>query len=94
MARKELRVSQDILQKQDVGLHASNVELIQGSLHFLYCMQIGVASAYDLQTQPLSLTTPPHGRHFIMLQYPSGMQLPGGAVSHEPFLKRYQARLH
>ena len=48
-ARQELRVSQDILQEQDVGFHAADVKLIQSSLHFLDCMQIGVASADDLQ---------------------------------------------
>ncbi len=51
MAREELRVAQDVLQEQDVGLHPSDVELIQRSLHLLYCMQVRVASANDLQQQ-------------------------------------------
>ena len=57
LAGQELGVAQDILQEQDVGLHPSDVELIQGSLHLLYCMQVGVSSAYDLQTQHLALTS-------------------------------------
>ena len=44
-------VSQDILQEQNVGLHATDVKLIESSLHLLDCMQIGVPSADDLQQQ-------------------------------------------
>ena len=49
LAGQELRVPQDVLQEQNVGFHPSDVELIQGSLHLLYRMQVGVPSAYDLQ---------------------------------------------
>ncbi len=49
IARQELRVPQDIFQKQDVGLHPSDLELVQGTLHLLNRVDVAVGPHYDLQ---------------------------------------------
>lgn len=49
IARQELWVPQDVLQKQDVGLHPSDLELIQSTLHLLNRMDVAVGPHYDLQ---------------------------------------------
>lgn len=48
LARQELGMPQDILQEQNVCLHAPDVEFVQRSLHLLDCVQVCVASADDL----------------------------------------------
>ena len=35
-------MAQHILQEEDVGLHTSDLELVQGALHLLDCMHIAV----------------------------------------------------
>jgi len=49
IARQELWMPQDILQKQDVGLHPPDLELVQSALHLLNCVDVAVGPHYDLQ---------------------------------------------
>ena len=49
VAGQELRVPQHVLQEQDVGLHPSDLELVQGALHLLNRMDVAVGPHYDLQ---------------------------------------------
>ncbi len=55
IARQELWMPQDVLQKQDVGLHPSDLELVQGTLHFLNCVDVAVGPHYDLQITKFSV---------------------------------------
>lgn len=48
-ARQELWVPQDVLQEQDVGLHPSDLELVQSALHLLNRVDVAVGPHYDLQ---------------------------------------------
>ena len=41
-------MAQHIFQKQDVGLHAADVEFVQGALHLLDGVGEGVGLHYDL----------------------------------------------
>ncbi len=49
IARQELWVPQHVLQEEDVGLHPSDLELVQSTLHLLNCMDVAVRPHYDLQ---------------------------------------------
>lgn len=44
-------MAEHILQEQNVGLHASDLELVQSTLHLLYGVHIAVGMHNDLQQQ-------------------------------------------
>ena len=48
-------MAQHILQKEDVCLHTPDLELIQGALHLLDCVDVAVGPYDDLQIMMLSL---------------------------------------
>ena len=53
-ARQELGMPQDVLQEEDVGLHPTDLELVQSTLHLLDCVDVAVGPHYDLQMTKFS----------------------------------------
>lgn len=48
-------MAQHILQKQDVCFHTPDLELVQGTLHLLDCVDVAVGAYNDLQIMMLWL---------------------------------------